>query len=447
MTKYILIALPLLMAASANAAYDNVKVFSGSSWIEDTWIDSTNRETNYGGADTISLYNFGATQNRGLMRPIGTWRDSIPAGATVKRAWWRVWVTYKSATATPNTNRLCPNWVEGEATWVEAADGTNWATAGAAASGTACADCAGSGSVDYEGTAASTIIGAISRWEDIPIDTCHINDWIENRDSVNGTIITLGSSPQVLTFTSTEGDSVPKFVIEFDTDDMVSVGRNDGNEATDTYIRGGGDSANHYNTGTTMLISNYEPTTSYITVLVRWLDALGSQINGRTVDSAFLFLRPTIVESGGDTVLTIMRATRLWTAAEVDYYQYASASDWTTAAAKGNGTDRVTTDSVSTQIIGGKPGTDVRFDVSTQVQAWAADTSLNRGWQLYGGSSSGGATNYIAFAAADNTWKGYRPLVRIYMAPEATGPPDYRHGPDGTGQRHGPDGASVRHRP
>ena len=30
---------------------------------------------------------------------------------------------------------------------------------------------------------------------------------------------------------------------------------------------------------------------------------------------------------------------------------------------------------------------------------------------------------------------------------EATGPPNVRHGPDGSGQRHGPDGASTRHEP
>ena len=39
--------------------------------------------------------------------------------------------------------------------------------------------------------------------------------------------------------------------------------------------------------------------------------------------------------------------------------------------------------------------------------------------------------------------------IMLYYTPSppATGPPDYRHGPDGIGQRHGPDGASARHRP
>ncbi len=447
MTRLILTLSLLLCAATAWGGYTNVKVFSGSTWIEDTYINSAAATTNYDGADTLNVYanSMTSTYRKALLRPISTWRDSIPAGATVKRAWWRLWITVKSSTATAYTNRLCPQWVENQATYNIAKTGTNWATAGAGASGTACADCNASGTVDYEGTQASTVLAAASRWEDIPIDTCHINDWLAKRDSVNGTVIT-AANLQGFTCKSTDGDSVPKLVIEYDTQDMVSFGRNDGNEATDTHLRGGADSTNHYNTSINNTVSCYEPGTTYPALLARWLDALGAKITGRTIDSAFLFLRPTSIESDNDTVLTAMRCSRLWVAAEADYNEYATGSNWGTAGGKNNTSDRVTADSVKMEITAGA-SSDIRVTVTAHVSAWAADTSLNRGWGIYGGKNN--IYNLVAFAGAENTTVGYRPMLRVYMQAQAapSGPPQYGHGPDGHAVGHSVAGSTSGHKP
>lgn len=97
--------------------------------------------------------------------------------------------------------------------------------------------------------------------------------------------------------------------------------------------------------------------------------------------------------------------------------------------------------------------------------------SIESGVDYYiGGFADAGDTAYMKTSGEDGYWGksalwsggmggcytsltqnfGTRAILAIAAytpTATATGPPDHRHGPDGTGQRHGPDGASTRHKP
>jgi len=90
-------------------------------------------------------------------------------------------------------------------------------------------------------------------------------------------------------------------------------------------------------------------------------------------------------------------------------------------------------------------------DTAYIIGAWA-DANYKVFMNLSGGD--GIWMESVAWSSALSTpWPTPTRYTTRYVAakaaytPAPTGPPDYRHGPDGVGLRHGPDGGSVRHTP
>ena len=184
--KRLLLAL-LLLAASAQA---DSSVFSVTI---DTYIDSVNPTTNFGNADTmmIKYLSTGAAQ-RGLLRPPNI-RDSILPTAIVDSATW--YLTNKTASSKIfKIARLLKPFVEDTATHLIWATAKEWGTPGARnLNSTDCGDAHNTtdgGGYDYEGPITTvTTSGTANTLNRFPFDTCHIYDWVQSRDSIDGIVM------------------------------------------------------------------------------------------------------------------------------------------------------------------------------------------------------------------------------------------------------------------
>ena len=199
--------------------------------------------------------------------------------------------------------------------------------------------------------------------------------------------------------------------------DTFAYGRDGTTEALDVSVRGGADSTTNFYDQLQLRnhITRSDTTATYQTSFI-WFDC-ATDISGATVDSAFLTLQPDVIDGdpGTDTLLIIRRMLVAWTHNQATARNRQTSTPWNAFGGWGAGTDYTTTGQVSKDI--GAVETDVRYDVTTIVQAWA-DGSSNYGFGVYGGGNAGIIAQLYA---ADNGTQAARPLLTIYTS--AGGPP------------------------
>lgn len=204
--------LALLLAGSVQAS--STSVFS---IISDTWnnVDSDSA-SNYGSADTIKVryVSTGPLYMNSFVKPADV-RDTIPpTGVAVACTLY----LYQSSTVsrTLKVERCLKPWVEDQLSYYRWKNSNEWGTAaGVNTNATGCADAHntsdGSG-YDKEGTQTSFTTGTGAGWKAVPIDTCHINDWITSRDSCNGFVLFTETNLALMTFYSSEHGSYPPYM-------------------------------------------------------------------------------------------------------------------------------------------------------------------------------------------------------------------------------------------
>ena len=222
----------ILMLLPCLAAADSTTIISGTSGIEDTYMDDDNPTTNYGsGADLwVYLNNFNGDTMNAMIRCMGVVRDTIPDTATVNACSLIVTVTAKSPSpSTVNIYSSCRPWVESQATWQLWKTSYNWTKDGAAyEAGNPCVynENDGTGNdrgIDFLGSFSATV--ATHRVE---LDTSWANSIVRGEDSLNGLVLFTGSASTYATISSSEDGSDSmyfKFVWSIDTSAAFSDNR------------------------------------------------------------------------------------------------------------------------------------------------------------------------------------------------------------------------------
>ena len=204
---YLLIFILLL---SVSVSGQTLVTVSGTTDLEDSWMDRTQPDVAYGTADTCRIQNAFTQQTSMIIRADVS---SIPSGAVIVACTLRVYAEYVSASNTLASYRICKPWYENEVTWRRWRTGTayDWQYGGAQSLGmTACAVCNNTGDgtgIDHEGTVSSSASFSSTGWVKVPVDTCHANAWLTGDDVNNGVNIEGGSIGAITTITSTEGSS------------------------------------------------------------------------------------------------------------------------------------------------------------------------------------------------------------------------------------------------
>ena len=187
--KYTII---ILLFLCSNLLAQTETEWSGSDVTIDTWLDASAAGTNYGDADTIFVGAVFGNYDVGLFK-ITTLMDSLPSNAVVTAFEIQVYVTFPGgASVVINSVKACKPWVEDEATRINWSSAFIWTLVSAQEKGTDCDNCDNTGDDtgdDQVGPLGET--GSISStgWVTVPIDTCHINDWIRGDDANNGIIL------------------------------------------------------------------------------------------------------------------------------------------------------------------------------------------------------------------------------------------------------------------
>ena len=214
--KYYLIII-LLLATSLSASTRTV--FSGTSGIEETWLDRENTSTNYGSATTMTLQNAFAAFSVALIRSLSL-DDTIPTTANVIACSVYVYVWAITGTKQIETARVCKPWVEDEATnarWKSLLGG--WGTDPVGSPGTNCAVCnntTNDGGYDYEGTIATSANITATGYVAIPVDTCHANAWVSGSDVNNGVRLwdnAYGGNYSTITLLTTDAGIFPPLFV------------------------------------------------------------------------------------------------------------------------------------------------------------------------------------------------------------------------------------------
>jgi hypothetical protein len=213
----ILLAAPVIGsvpdAASARPLADTYSSQPDETSGIDTWIDSSQVNTNRGSSGTLAVgeSNAAAAVGRALIKFD---LSSIPSNAVITSA-----TLYMTISADVSSNarsfrvyRLVRSWVESEATWNIAATGTNWGTAGA-----------GNTTTDYDPTAWATT--AFTANETVGTEKAWALDVTEFEKFINGTYTNYGwviradteNNDQYIFYSSSNATSSnrPRLVVEY----------------------------------------------------------------------------------------------------------------------------------------------------------------------------------------------------------------------------------------
>ena len=255
--KYYLIVLCLLISS---VSAQTTTTFSGSSGIEDTWLNRGSQTTPYGLADTLLAQNAFASHSTILIKALSI-TDSIPITATIVACSVRVYCEDISDSKRIWSWRVCKSWSEGidalsGATHNQAVKGfgaaaRDWTTVGAFSEGSPfCDSCDNDGDgtgADRIGDTLSSATFSTTGWVAIPVDTCHANAWLTGADNNNGVQLYDDgySAFTTVTFTSSEGASnTPEFIFVWTDESGVPNARHS-SEGVGVRHSGDGASARH----------------------------------------------------------------------------------------------------------------------------------------------------------------------------------------------------------
>jgi hypothetical protein len=231
--KTLLFIMFLLLPLSANAGST---MFTGAAYTEDAWLDYNAADTKYGATDSLRIWLSGLGHwQRAVIRLLNI-DDSILSTSTIIAGTLYVWcLSEVGGENTIYANKVCKPWVEADVTYNDwaASPARGWGTAGCRTrDASTCADCwndsDGSGD-DFQ--ADSTSVAAVATsWVKIPIDTCHWNYWLESShkgppagDSLNGVVLSSVIGFASVSFSSSEGDSIPYWKVHW-TDPSEAAG-------------------------------------------------------------------------------------------------------------------------------------------------------------------------------------------------------------------------------
>lgn len=183
----------LLFSCSLYAQDTTMTRFKGSSSTEDSYISNSATTTNYGTSANIIINRSIANTWHTIMRVLN-YDDSIPTNAIIVACTLNIYVnSFSTATKSDTPTyiqvyKVCQDWVESQVTYNIYSTGNNWNTAGlGAATGTQCADCAGSD--DRKAGFGIMTVNPLKAtgWYKIPIEACLVQDWVdgENWNGVN----------------------------------------------------------------------------------------------------------------------------------------------------------------------------------------------------------------------------------------------------------------------
>lgn len=178
----------------------------------------------------------------------------------------------------------------------------------------------------------------------------------------------------------------------------------------------------------TLSLGDASTASSQDTVSTLTFDVAGNVTAGHTVTSATLSLfeyQAGKSGAGNQTTLTVRRILRNWVNAQETFNQYSTGNNWTTGGARGNGTDRSSTDSATLAIDSTAAGTFIDItgtQLTSDVQDMLDNSASNFGWGLYSDGSSPGVLDYSYnfFRSSNYATAGDRPKLVIESSPPAT---------------------------
>lgn len=218
MLKYIT-ALLILLSVSAFA---DSTVFSGSTYIEDTYISNIMSDTNVNMSSRDTLRHYDYSNFSYFQSPIIKLKnidDSIDYNhVTIDSAAIYLYqitdIIYADSIYVKG--KLCKNVIISQATHNIYKTGSNWNTAGGrAVDGTACNDCWHSGTYDIVGESGRKVQTISAGWQRFQVPQCHADSFVKYPDSANtialwgGTVV----NKYFKAWSTEKGSNIPKFVI------------------------------------------------------------------------------------------------------------------------------------------------------------------------------------------------------------------------------------------
>ena len=187
--------------------------FTGTTHVRDTYIVE-NSSANYGSADTVRLQSQLFQTRNGLFR-VTNLLDSIPFDAIITSCTLSGYVEFVDSglfSPTVSYTKLCKDWSEGAADWIEATTPLDWGSAGASqAGGAACDSCENASDTSPDILSTSVTFNPIDAvgWYKFPIPTCDAQAWVDGSDGDNGIRMKVLGNGDIVTFTSSEDATNP----------------------------------------------------------------------------------------------------------------------------------------------------------------------------------------------------------------------------------------------
>lgn len=422
-SRAIILAL-LLLASSAFG--DSFTIIAGS----DMYMNSTAATTNYGSATITSIYEDASV---GRYRAGFQFPGLIDSLADSSLSYCSLFVHHNATDGTTIQFRvyaLLKAFTETEATWNIRKTDTNWTTAGAVGSGTdisaifagpfTVGDTNGLGQYPLDIT---SLVSSMAYNGVLITPVTNSDNWHYLRFDAKQNLTT-SKKPQIKVGRTTATTTVRR-VISNTTD------------VKDTYICGMADSTTLNNSTDTGLMIANAFSTYYGNVMFNFFNVFDSIGDGRYVKACSISTNCYAHTFTGTTYSApVLRPQNI---AEATWVIYSTGNNWQTAGAQG-AADKGANDG-STSVTGTG-----RFAVAVDT---AAVNALASGDTLKYMLQFGTADMLFFINSMESGDAGDHPqliLVTDTIITES-GPPNYRHGPDGVGQRHGPDGVSARSTP